>query len=214
MELTKSQIRDVYRRRSANYDLTANLYYLIGFREVKFRKQAVSALGLEQGDTVIELGCGTGLNFSYLLEAIGPSGKLIGIGLTDAMLDKARARVQRNAWLNVELVHGDIADYAFPSSVKGVFSSFAFTLVPEYEEVIRRVSEILAPGGRFVILDLKKPEKWPLWLVKLGVMITRPFGVSLDLTDRKPWLVMQRYFAKVSMTELYGGFVYCTIAEK
>jgi ubiquinone/menaquinone biosynthesis C-methylase UbiE len=60
MALTKSQIRDVYRRRSANYDLTANLYYLIGFREVKFRKQAVSALELEQGDTVIELGCGTG----------------------------------------------------------------------------------------------------------------------------------------------------------
>ena len=74
MALTRTQLRDLYRARAANYDFTANLYYLIGFREVGCRKQAVSALALHEGDTVVELGCGTGLNFPYLMQAAARPG--------------------------------------------------------------------------------------------------------------------------------------------
>jgi ubiquinone/menaquinone biosynthesis C-methylase UbiE len=74
MALTKTKLRDLYRARAANYDFCANLYYLIGFREVSYRKRAVSALGLNSGDTVVEIGCGTGLNFPYVLKSIGGRG--------------------------------------------------------------------------------------------------------------------------------------------
>ena len=56
MALTKDQLKHLYRKRAANYDFSANLYYLIGFREESYRKSAVSALGLERGDTVVEIG--------------------------------------------------------------------------------------------------------------------------------------------------------------
>ncbi len=98
--------------------------------------------------------------------------------------------------------------------MNGVFSSFALTLVPEYQNVIERAWRALPDGGRMVVLDLKMPVTWPLWLTKLGVAITRPFGVSLDLGERQPWLEMRRWFRQVSVRELYGGFVYIAVGEK
>ena len=214
MALAKSQLRDLYRKRAAHYDFSANLYYLIGFRETRYRKSAVSALGLKPGDTVVEVGCGTGLNFSYLLQSIGDTGRLIGIDLTDAMLEKAMKRVRRNGWRNVDLVEADAGSYIFPAGIQGVLSTFALTLVPEYEQVIDHAARALVPGGRFVIADFKKSEHWPLWLIKLGVLITKPFGVSLDLAERKPWQVMTKYLAQVTVTELFGGSVYIAVGEK
>jgi demethylmenaquinone methyltransferase/2-methoxy-6-polyprenyl-1,4-benzoquinol methylase len=214
MALTKNQIKDLYGKRAANYDLSANLYYLIGFREERYRKSAVSALCLRPGETVVEIGCGTGLNFRYLQAEVGETGRIIGVDLTDAMLEKARGRVVRHSWKNVETVQGDAAAYRFPDNVHGVISTFALTLIPEYEAVMEHASRMLFPGGRFVILDLKKPDKWPLWLVRLGVFITKPFGVSLDIADRKPWEKMKKYFFKVTLTELYGGFAFIAVGEK
>jgi demethylmenaquinone methyltransferase/2-methoxy-6-polyprenyl-1,4-benzoquinol methylase len=214
MAFTKIQLRDLYRKRAANYDFTDNLYYLIGFREVQHRKRAVSALGLKRGDTVVEVGCGTGLNFFYLLQSIGETGRVIGVDLTDAMLKKAMKRVQRNNWHNVELVEADAAAYVFPAGIQGVLSTFALTLIPEYEQVIDHAARALAAGGRFVVADFKKPEQWPLWLVKLLVLITKPFGVSLDLAERKPWQVMRKYLAQVTVTEQFGGSVYIAGGEK
>jgi demethylmenaquinone methyltransferase/2-methoxy-6-polyprenyl-1,4-benzoquinol methylase len=49
--------------------------------------------------------------------------------------------------------------------------------------------------------------------VKLGVVITRPFGVSLDLTSRKPWEAMTRHFSRMSVTESFAGAVYIAVGE-
>ncbi len=65
-----------------------------------------------------------------------------------------------------------------------------------------------------VVLDFKLPGKWPRWLVKFFELITRPFGVSLDLADRKPWQVMEKYFTAVTITEVYGGLVYIAVGDK
>lgn len=56
---------------------------------------AVRALKLQPGDTVLELACGTGINFSLFQQYIGPTGQIIGVDLTDAMLDQAQKRVAR-----------------------------------------------------------------------------------------------------------------------
>jgi len=121
----------IYRKRAKRYDWTTLLLYVVGFRHWAYRKRAIESLALKQGDTVVELGCGTGLNFSLLLERVGPSGKIVGVDLTDAMLDGASARITAHGWSNVELVKSDAADFVFPSAVDGILSTFALTLVPE-----------------------------------------------------------------------------------
>lgn len=213
MPFTKPQIRDLYKRRAANYDVSANLYYLIGFRENRYRKIAVDKLELQRGDKVLEIGCGTGLNFRFLQDAVGEEGKIIGVDLTQEMLLKAKERSEAKGWNNIELVHADIANYEFPQNTNGILSTFALTLVAEYEEVISRVSLSLDSRGKMVVVDLKKPDQWPLWLVKLGVLVTKPFGVTIDLSERKPWEAMSKHFAKVTMHELYRGFAYIAVGE-
>jgi ubiquinone/menaquinone biosynthesis C-methylase UbiE len=214
MALSKVELQDLYRRRAGAYDFSANLYYLIGFRETRYRKTAISGLNLKPGDTVVEIGCGTGLNFTYLLRTIGRTGRLIGVDLTDSMLEKAADRVKKQGWKNVNLIRSDAAAYVFPQNINGVLSTFAITLVPEYQAVIEKSSQALADGGRLVVLDFKLPENWPRWLVRIFVMLTKPFGVSLDLADRRPWETMEKCFSRVTVSEIYGGLVYIAVGEK
>ncbi|MEJ2182953.1 MAG: class I SAM-dependent methyltransferase [Nitrospirota bacterium] len=214
MALRKDEIADLYRKRAGAYDLSANLYYLIGFREMHYRRKAVSLLDLKGGDTVVDLGCGTGLNFGLLRKAVGPEGRVIGVDLTPEMLERAEKRIRRNGWGNVALVQGDASDYRFPEAVRGIVSSFAITLMPEYDRIIRRGAEALVRGGRFVVLDFKRPETWPEWLVRAFVFITSPFGVTLDLAERKPWESINRYLRPMAFKEVYFGSVYISVGEK
>ncbi len=210
---TKSELVDLYRRRARNYDLTANLYYLIGYREWAYRKRAAEALELGLADTVVEIGCGTGLNFGLYQSRIGPDGRVIGIDLNDAMLAKAAERVEREGWKNVELVHADAASYRFPEGVDAVLSTFAITLVPEFDEVISNAARALRPGGCLAVLDFKRADWAPLWLVRAFAALTAPFGVSLDLAERHPWESVERYLPGSSVSELYFGFSYLAVGQ-
>jgi demethylmenaquinone methyltransferase/2-methoxy-6-polyprenyl-1,4-benzoquinol methylase len=213
MPLTREEIQHLYRRRASHYDFTANLYYLIGFREWAYRKKAVQALNLNRGDTLVEVGCGTGLNFGLLQKAIGPQGKIIGVDLTDRMLAQARKRIERQGWSNVELVQADAAAYEFPPGVAGIISTFALTLIPEFDQVIQRGAAALASGGRWVVADFKLPEGWTVRLTPLLVPLVRPFGATLDLTNRHPWESMRKYLKNVAVEEVYLGFAYIVVGE-
>lgn len=212
--MTRSQIVDVYRRRAARYDFTSKLYRLLGFREGHYRRLAVDALALSPGDTVVDVACGTGLNFALIENRIGPAGRLIGVDVTDAMLERARERVEHEGWSNVDLVCQDAATYDFPVGVSGILSTCAITLVPEYDAVIARGAAELAPGGRFVVFDFKEPERWPEWAIEAFVALSRPFAVTRDLGERKPWESIARHFRVHAMTELYAGAAFVAVGEK
>lgn len=214
MALDKQSVIDLYRKRAKNYDFSANLYYLIGFHFNRYRRLAVESLGLSPGDTVVEIACGAGLNFPLLLEQVGPAGKVIGVDITDRMLEQARRRVEAHGWENVELVHSDASTFPYPKSVKGILSTFAITLIPEFDTIILKGREALLPGGRFCVLDFKKAEDKPLWTAKLLVRFTKPFGVSLDLAERHPWESLERYFPQTTFHEFYFGYTYIAVGRK
>ncbi|NIS72283.1 MAG: class I SAM-dependent methyltransferase [Proteobacteria bacterium] len=210
---SKEEVFQIYRKRARSYDKWVNFYRLLGARYA-YRKRAVGALNLRRGDTVVEIGCGSGLNFPLLLRDVGSQGRIIGVDLTDYMLDQARKRVEREGWSNVELVQMDAAKYGFPPDVDGIISTFAVTYIPEYDLIIENGAKALKPGTRFVILDLKRPENWPFWLTRLGVRAMSPFGVTLELGERRPWESVSRYLTNPSLTEFYMGAVYISVGEK
>lgn len=88
--------------------------------------------------------------------------------------------------LNVELICQDVGRYRFPDRSDGVLSTSALTLVPEYAWGIAAGPSSPAPGRRMAVLDLKRPDHCPRWLLGLGVWLTRSFGVTLDLGQRGP----------------------------
>jgi len=214
MALAKKRIAELYQKRARHYDYSANFYYLIGIREFAYRRIAVDALKLEHGDMVVEIGCGTGLNFRLLRNRVGAEGKIIGVDLTAEMLSAAGRRIERNKWTNIELVQCDAGAYAFPEDVDGVISTFAITLVEEYDEIIKRGAAALAPGKRLAVLDFKLPASWPMWLVKFFVFLTLPFGVTLDLADRHPWESIERYLDLKEFKSFYFGGIYLAAGEK
>lgn len=116
MALNQNDLLTLYRGLARRYDLTSKLYWLIGFAMRIFRKAVVDALALRAGDTVVELGCGTGLTFPLLQRAVGPRGKIIGVDMTDAMLARAREKLSRYGWSNVELIESDVLQYVFGAS--------------------------------------------------------------------------------------------------
>lgn len=211
---TQEEVRAVYRKRARNYDLTANLYYLAGFREQHFRKMAVEALRLKPGDTVVEIGCGTGLNFSLLQNKVGRGGRITGVDLTDAMLARARKRVAAKGWTNVELVQSSATAYQFPPNLDAILSTFALTLDANYDKVIADGTRALKPGGRWVILDLKLPSNWLRHFVRLFMPLLRPFAVSEALADRHPWESIAQHLTNTSMKELFFGLAYLAVGER
>jgi ubiquinone/menaquinone biosynthesis C-methylase UbiE len=123
---------------------------------------------------------------------------------------------QPTAGRNVELVKSDAAAYVFPSAVDAILSTFALTLVPQFDEVIRNGALALLPGKRFVILDFKRPSGWfmnklaPL----LAKLLTGPFGGALDMASRKPWQSLEKHLALIEFTSLYLGGAYIAEGEK
>lgn len=211
--LTRDAVRRVYDRHAGLYDLAVPLYHLVGMRIGHWRRLGIEALDLRPGDTIVEIGCGTGLNFALLEAGIGPEGTIIGVDISPAMLDRARARVTAAGWDNVELVCAAAADYRFPERVDGILATGVLNYEPDYDAVIARGATALAPGRRWVVLDYKMPRGWRRHLAPLFVALGRSFGVSRAFMDRHPWESIQRHLCNTEMRELYGGFVYISSGE-
>ncbi len=205
----REHLIETYRKKAKHYDVTSRLYPAPGYPQRAQRLRAVRALGLRTGDTVIDMACGTGLNFPLLQQAVGPAGRIIGVDLTDAMLARAQDRIKANGWSNVSLVQADAAGFNFPAGIDAILSTYALTQVPECAEVIAHGTAALAAGGRWAVLDLKVPGRTPGWLAQLGTATVRPFASIDQWMMRRPWeairAAMQEQLADFSWTELAFG---------
>ena len=167
---------------------------------------------------MVEIGCGTGLNFALVEQAIGPQGRIIGVDLTDAMLARAQRRVDARGWGNVTLVQADTRELELPAGVDAILSTYALSLVPECGEVISRACKALSPGGWCVVLDPKLPEHAPRWVPPVALATLRPFAVTDDWTVRRSWeairAAMDAELADFSWTELFLGLVFLAAGRR
>lgn len=212
MILNRDEVRKLYNRTASFYDIALLGYNFTGIN--RHRREVVAQLRLEPGDVVVDLGCGTGASFASLIEAIGPSGRVIGVDLSEGMLARAKQRIDRSGWENVELAQADLREYAFPPETKAVIATFALEMVPDYDAVVRRILPALPDYGRLGLLGLKHPERWPEWLIGLGVWLNKPFGVSRDYKDFRPWEAVQRHMRVIAFQELYFGAAYRCVGER
>ncbi|ELY88154.1 type 11 methyltransferase [Natrialba hulunbeirensis JCM 10989] len=98
------------------YGRWARLYDLIARRTpgiARLRRRAAAACRLDRGDTVVEMGCGTGANLPYLREQVGPEGTVIGVDFTRPVLKRARAMIADRGYENVHVVRGDATQSPF-----------------------------------------------------------------------------------------------------
>src|SRR3974377_1897079 len=91
-------LRRTWTRWAPIYDLRVRLF-------LRWRAPAVEKLRLRPGDFVLDLACGTGLNFRLLRERVGPDGRVIGLDLTRAMLRRSQQRAASHDWCNISWLH-------------------------------------------------------------------------------------------------------------
>jgi len=217
-DLTHERLIETYRKKAKHYDVTSRLYPAPGYPQRGQRRQAVQALRLRPGATVVDMACGTGLNFPLLEKAVGPGGRIVGVDLTDAMLARAQDRIAKNGWSNISLVQSDAASFDFPAGVDAILSTYALTQVPGCADVIAHGAKALSGGVRWAVLDLKVPGRTPGWLTQLGTATVRPFASIDDWMMRRPWeairLAMQEELADPTWTELFFGTAFLAAGSR
>lgn len=192
----------VFRKYFAHYDTTA-------VNSLTYRKQAIQILNLKSGDTVIDLGCGTGLNFSLLQQVVGSKGKIIGVEGVKAIVDQAWQRVRAEGWSNVELIQSKSVSFQYPTKVDGIISTFVVPLLYQWERISQNGCNALAPGKRWVVLDLKSPaNEFSQVPSPLIFLFDRFLRKTTDREDRNAWVPISSYLQNTLLSKLYTGFVY------
>ena len=179
------------------------------------RQRGIALLGLRPGDTVLDLGCGTGLNFALLVAAVGPTGTVIGLDRSANMLKVARSRVEENGWASVRLIEADATTFdpalvaadlpaAAYGHVDAVFSSYALSVIGNWPPAWKRMRALLKPGGRAGIVDMQLPVGRGRLFSPLARLFASLGGA--DLTTR-PWTVLEREGVQVQSETVRGGHI-------
>ena len=212
MILDSEQVVRLYRRLAPLYDPMVVPLEWLGAR--RYRERAVRGLKLRPGEVVLDLGCGTVLNMPLLHDAVGAGGRIVCVDLSTEMLSRARRRAERHGFTNVELVRADLAAYWPPPVIDEALATFALEMVPEYDEIVQRVSAALSDRGRLAVYGLKHPQRWPAWLVQLGVWVTAPFGVSRAYETFRPYEAVREHLSEIEYCEFLFGAAYLCVGER
>ncbi len=203
-------IRDVliaYRKAVPLYDLMNRLYFF--GRDKRFRLALVERLNLEPDNVVLNLCCGTGLDFPYLLQKIEDPGKLLGVDLSSEMLQQAKRKFGSKC---INMVMSDAAHLPFrDQTLDAILVPFCLKLVPAYEESIKETARVLKPAGRIGVLANNKPSGT---LRLPGIMLTKVIGamakVDFEIDLYEPFF---KRFVIVEDREMYGGLVRFLVGE-
>ena len=152
---SKEDARASYNRLSRWYDAVS------GNTEKKYRDGGLEKLAAQSGETILEIGFGTGHCLVSLATAVGTGGRVIGLDISDGMLAIARGRLQSHGLADrVDLRLGDAAnlDFLEAGTLDGVFMSFTLELFdnPEIPRVLAECRRVLKPGGRLAVVSMTK----------------------------------------------------------
>jgi arsenite methyltransferase len=132
----------------------------------------VSLAGIISGETVLDLGCGAGIDCFLAAEKVGPKGKVIGLDMTPLMIEKARANALKSGVLNVDFRLGDAESIPLENeSVDWIISNCVINLSPNKRQVFREMHRVLKPGGNFSITDIMV-EHLPWFLKRSAALYT------------------------------------------
>jgi demethylmenaquinone methyltransferase/2-methoxy-6-polyprenyl-1,4-benzoquinol methylase len=198
------------------YDRGARFYDAVSGERLVYRRGRVAGinlLGLQKGDTVLDVGCGTGLNFALLVDAVGASGRVIGLDQSAAMLDMAHRRITANAWSNVSTVQADATEFSALNlgvdRVDAVFATYSLSLMNEWRAAWECMEKALRPGGRAGIVDMQLPTGSAALLSPLARLACWMGGSDIHA---HPWTALRGSGRDLVEVTVRGGHIVAAAA--
>jgi demethylmenaquinone methyltransferase/2-methoxy-6-polyprenyl-1,4-benzoquinol methylase len=188
-----------YAEHAGNYDHDTSVHD-------GWRRSLVDALPLRPGDTVLDVGCGTGLCFPQLLDRIGPSGVIIGLDPAPEMLALARAKVDVHGWTGVHLIEASAEE----ADVPGLADAALFSAVHDVLQsptALDNVFRHLRPGAAVAAMGGKWPPPWQLPLSLYVRSLHASYIRDFDGFDQ-PWRLLERRLDRFRVTEVALGSGY------
>ena len=169
----------------AQYRLRAGFYdaELAAFEPV--RRKAVDSLQLQPGNTVLDIGCGTGLSFEYMQHVVGSQGHIVGIEQSPEMLALAHQRVARNKWRNVTLENAPAESATIDCRADAALFLFTHDILRQ-PAGIRHILAQLKPGARVVAAGLQWSAPWD-WTTNWLVLMSALYSITSLEGLVQPW---------------------------
>ncbi|AHF99168.1 type 11 methyltransferase [Halostagnicola larsenii XH-48] len=145
----------------AFYGRWARLYDLLARKTpgiVALRQRAADACRLEPGDTVVEMGCGTGANLPFFRSAVGPEGTVIGIDFTAPVLERARELTAQ--YDNVHVIRGDATAPPVSGPVDAVLATFVVGMLSNPAGAVEDWTKFVGSGGHVVLVNAARSDRW------------------------------------------------------
>ncbi len=176
------------------------------------RERAIPALHLREGSRVLDIGCGTGLNFPLLLAAVGRSGQVVGVDRSREMLGVARRKTIHLPPGDVALVEADAEQLDHvavgldgpEAPFDAVLFTYSLSLMSNWEAAWLRATSLVRPGGRAAIIDMGLPHGWARLLDPAARLACLLGGADINA---RPWTLLERTANDVQSWSLRGGHV-------
>jgi arsenite methyltransferase len=145
---------------------------------------------LRLGEVVVDLGSGGGLDIFLAAKMVGPEGRAIGIDMTPAMIDRARANAASGGYTNVDFHQSTIDKIPLPNaSVDCVISNCVLNLAPDKPAVFREIARILKPGGRLAVSDIALKGELPEAIARSMAAYVGCIGGAIRIEDYRAGLL-------------------------
>jgi demethylmenaquinone methyltransferase/2-methoxy-6-polyprenyl-1,4-benzoquinol methylase len=182
-------------------------------REQSLERRAIAAMGIKQGDTVLDLACGAGVNLPYLRECVGPEGRILALDYSEGMLAAARAKAEKRGWANIEFMQADATQMELPPhSLDSAICTFGLSAMPNERAALQRVAKAMKDGARFVAFDAKPFTGWGRIINPLNQPI---FKYTTNWNYSKDVLASLRaVFGDVEVEEHNSGCNYLAVGRK
>ena len=145
---------------------------------------------LRPGEVVVDLGSGGGLDVFLAAKTVGAEGRAIGIDMTPAMIERARANAAAGGYTNVEFHLSTVDDIPLPdASVDCVISNCVLNLAPDKPAVFREIARILKPGGRLAVSDIALKGELPEEVSRSMAAYVGCIGGAISMDDYRTGLL-------------------------